>query len=280
MYMRNSRPLSASEEVLLKIYGERNTGTNYLAELAERNLCASLLPGRVDDGDTLTQFTRRLSRLLPSLTHHWHEAARDRFFDATFAENLGWKHMNPDPARIGPEAMASVRFLMVVKNPYAWLLSFHQRPYHVGARQTRFEDFLNRRLTVMQRRENIGSEPLTPVEVWNRKMCGYQALLDAADHAVIARYEDFLADEAATLKKVARVLGIAIRDRHLSVPEGIKRNDMEKPRTDYVEYYLREYWREKLTPAALEIINAQLDPNVVSRLGYVIIDEGELPARS
>ncbi len=97
---------------------------------------------------------------------------------------------------------------------------------------------------------------------------------------MIARYEDFLRDEQATLVQVAATLGIATRDRHISVPEGIKRDDVEKPRTDYVAYYLQEDWREKLTPAAVEIINARLDPDMVSRLGYDMIAAEDLRAGS
>jgi hypothetical protein len=274
--MRNPRPFTSSGEIALKIYGERNTGTNYLAMLTEHNLCARVLPGRVDDHDTLTQLTRRLSRFLPALTHRWHEAARDRFFEASFNDNLGWKHMNPDPDRIGPDALASVRFLMVVKNPYAWLLSLYQRPYHVGARDTRFEEFLQRHLMVMQRRENIGPDPLQPVEIWNRKMRGYMRLREEADHAVIVRYEDFLTDEMGTLERVAAELGIAMRDRYVPVLEGVKNDDMEISHTDYADYYLSESWRRKLSPEALEIINAMLAPEIVEAFGYEIIDSANL----
>ncbi len=269
--MRSTKPFSSSDDVALKIYGERNTGTNYLAALADLNLQAQVLPGRVDDGDLRTIFTRRLRRFMPGLTHRLHETARDRFFEATFARNLGWKHMNPDPERIGPEALASVRFLMLVKNPYAWLLSLFQRPYHVGAQDSDLERFLTRRLPVMEQRENLGPRPLLPAEVWNRKMRGYARLQQAATHAVIARYEDFLADEAATLARVAADLGIAKRDRHVPVSEGVKREDGTVSHRTYADYYLRECWREKLGPATLDIINETLDPEIVSLMGYEMI---------
>ena len=268
------------DDVALKIYGERNTGTNYLTALMEQNLCAEILNGRVDDKDLLTQLTRRLHRFMPSLTHRLHEAARDRFFEATFARNLGWKHMNPDIERIGPEALASVRFLMVVKNPYAWLLSLYQRPYHIGAKDVCFDDFLNRHLGVMQKRENIGPDPLSPVEVWNCKMRGYQMLQAAAPHAIIVRYEDFLTDEFATLERVADRLNIALRGNYEPIGLGVKRDDHEVSTGDYVDYYLNERWRDKLSAKALQKINAVLDPKLVKQLGYQVVsgDVAEQPA--
>lgn len=272
--------IHASRPVTLKIYGERNSGTNYLSALVGQNLDVTLLPGRVSDQDVLTRITRRLNRFLPA-THGWHEAARDRFFEATFARNLGWKHMNPDPERIGAEALASVRFLMVVKNPYAWALSLYKRPYHTALREGEsFEEFLVRPLAVMARRENIGLRPLTAPEVWTCKMKGYLALDAAAAHAVIERYEAFLEDEEAALDRVAGALGVTRCDRHQPIEAGVKQADRAVSQADYASYYLQEQWRAHLSPAAIEAINARLDPDLVARLGYQLLspEEGQSPA--
>ena len=141
----------------------------------------------------------------------------------------------------------------------------------MGEQAESFEAFLTRRLPVMEQRENIGAVPLPPVEVWNRKMRGYARLEQAAAHAVIVRYEDFLVDEAAALERAAAALGIAMRPRHTPVPEGVKRDDRTLSRSDYAAYYLAEGWRGKLSKEALEIINAALDPDIVARFGYEII---------
>ena len=269
-----------SDRVALKIYGERNTGTNYLTELAEKNFNADVLPGRVEGTDLRTKLTRKLRRLMPSLTDGLHEASRDRFFEKTFARNLGWKHMNPALERIGPEALATVRFLMLVKNPYAWLLSLYRKPYHVGGRDTQFEAFLDRHLPVMELRENIGSEPLLPVEVWNRKMRGYLALKDAAVHAVIMRYESFLVDEVAALRQVAADLEIPVREQFVPVGQSATQSGWNVSRSDYADYYLQERWRENLTEGAVRLINARLDQGFVAQMGYTLIDPEALCDRA
>ena len=276
MFMTSPKSSGSTGEVALKIYGERNTGTNYLTLLAERNLCARILPGRVVDSDLRTVLTRRLRRLVPGFAHQMHETARDRYFEATFSDNLGWKHMNPSVERIGAEALSAVRFMMIIKNPYAWLLSLYQRPYHVGGSGDSFEAFLDQPLPVMEQRENIGPDPLRPVEVWNRKMQGYETLRRAARHAVIVRYEDFLIDETAALELAAARLGIPVRDRHEPVEDGVKQSDQNVTHEDYVRYYLEERWRHKLSAAALEKINATLDAEFVKRLGYDLlrVDDG------
>lgn len=265
-----------SERVALKIYGERNTGTNYLTELTERNLIAHVLPGRVAGSDLRTRLTRRLRALAPSMMDRLHEAARDRYFEATFSENLGWKHMNPSIERIGPEALANVRFLMLVKNPYAWLLSLFNQPYHVGGRDGAIEVFIKRRLPVMERRENVGTDPLLPVEVWNRKMRGYLALQEAATHAQIVKYEAFLSDEEATLREVAEKLGIAVKATVTPVAQGVKDADRDVPHSAYADYYLNERWQAKLTPGAVEQINEGLDADLVARMGYQMLSPDDI----
>jgi hypothetical protein len=260
------------DHLKLKIYGERNTGTNYLAELVQRNMDVDVLPGLVPWFDVPAMMTRKLRRLLPQAADQIHERARDRYFKATFERHLGWKHMCPAPDMMSEAVLRDVRFLMVLKNPYAWLLSLHSKPYHVGGMDERFEDFLDRFLPVMETRENIGSEPLPAVEVWNRKVRGYFALEAAARHAVMVRYEGFLADEEATLTRVADDLDIPRRSHFLSVPRGVKRGDRDRTQIDFAAYYLEERWRDKLSADAIRRINSLLDGELVVRLGYQLID--------
>lgn len=265
-------PDAVTDRRILKIYGERNTGTNYLTELFRRNTDVDILTGKVPRSDVRSMMTRHLRVLMPVVADHLHEWARDRYFEATFNSNLGWKHMSPAPDRMSARTLQNVRFLIVVKNPYAWLLSLYARPYHVGGKDRRFESFLERHLPVMEVRENIGADPLQPVEVWNRKVRGYLELMAVAQHAQVLRYEDVLADEVGTLRQAAAALGLPLLEGFEGVSHGVKEADRARPQADYVDYYLHERWRDKLTVGAVERINALLDPRLMRRMGYEIID--------
>src|SRR4030067_624538 len=70
---------------VLKIYGVRNTGTNYLHQLVESNLDVELLPGVVPLS------VLRLRRFLPN-TEFFNEMVRDLYFIVSYRKNLGWKH--------------------------------------------------------------------------------------------------------------------------------------------------------------------------------------------
>lgn len=262
-----------SGEVRLKIYGERNVGTNYVEALIAQNLRVSVLPGRVPSSDLRTQLMGQLKRVLPGV-EAWHEAARDRYFDQHFNRDLGWKHMCPAPERIGASGLAEVRFVIVVKNPYSWLLSLFRSPYHVGGRDADFETFLHRRLPVMETRENIGARALTPVEVWNRKGQGYLALQAAAARAIIVPYEDFLRDEAAIIARIADRLEIARRPDFQSIASGVKRSNRSITREEYVDYYLNERWKADLSAENIRNINSLLDPALMAALHYDFLPAG------
>ena len=103
--------------VAVKVYGERNTGTNYLEKLVTANLDAYILSGIVPRRDPVTFVTRNLRALKPELFAGWHEKARDWYFARNFSRDLGWKHMCPDVGRIGAEHLGKTRFLMLVKEP-------------------------------------------------------------------------------------------------------------------------------------------------------------------
>ena len=262
--------MAMSREIPLKLYGERNTGTNYIETLLAKNLQVSVLPGRVPNSHLPTMLTRYARNVIPD-GDHWHEWARDRYFRLNFKDNLGWKHMCPSPERIGAARLAQVRFIMVLKNPYAWLLSLFRNPYHVGGRDDNVLNFLDRRLPVMEMRENTGPEALTPVEVWNRKGRGYLALREVASHAMLVQYEDFLRGEDQMIGVICAELGLTRTEALQSVPSGVKRGDRDTSHTKYVDYYLDEAWRSELTPEAIAKINTRLDPELTETFGYHMI---------
>jgi len=90
---------------LIKIYGERNTGTNYVGELIALNLAVRQVPGIIPDG------VRRIHQTLPG-----REWVRDLYFACTGWHNLGWKH---GLAREGWPRRRGLALVTITKNPYA-----------------------------------------------------------------------------------------------------------------------------------------------------------------
>ncbi len=246
----------------IKIYGERNCGTNYLEQLIRRNLEVAILPG------VAPAWLRRRFRNHPRLR----ERAIDAYFYATFGRNLGWKHMLAPPLwrlerSIRP--LSQTHFLFLVKNPYAWLLSLHRHPYHHPNPANNFSDFIRTAWPTLGR-ENVGREPFpNPVVMWNQKNASYLALARDVEGQII-RYEDLVADPEAMLHTIASV-GLAWRGETFTPVWASAKHESGRDFGYYQDYYLNERWRELLTPTDIDIINRSLDPNLCRALGYDIL---------
>lgn len=247
----------------IKLYGERNTNTNYLSKLIDLNLQVSQLPGVVPP--KLVKLEARLGVK---------ERIRDWYFAATFGRNLGWKHMRAKTAEelrhYRVVRNGAVSFVTITKNPYSWLLSLHRRPYSDQVPEgISFEDFLQMRwLTVG--RGNLGRRVLgSPVELWNLKNASYLEL--SRDFPTVhLSTESILAKPAEVIDRIASTLEIP-RKGETFVDHQRSTKDWSKDANYYRDYYLNERWREKLSPAAIELINARLDTSLLERLGYNLL---------
>ena len=247
---------------LVKIYGERNTGTNYVSALIALNLAVRELPGVIPAG------IRRIHQMLPG-----REWVRDLYFACTRRHNLGWKHgLATTPKRLAREdrhRRQSLAFVTVTKNPYAWLLSLHRRPYHPthpGALD--FETFLATPWRTVGR-DNMHRVTLkSPVELWNTKNRSYLELAPANTLNTI--YETTIRDPQAFIDDVVDRFGIRRSTASFRNHE-VSTKDRTKDFGFYRDYYLNERWKDELTDAAISAINRRLDKDLVSRFGYEIL---------
>ncbi|MEW6079401.1 MAG: hypothetical protein AB1724_16465 [Thermodesulfobacteriota bacterium] len=243
----------------IKIYGERNTGTNYLGRLIDLNLNARQLPGVVPP------FISKLQKILPG-----NEIIRDLYFSLSFSSNLGWKHTRVSPAALktSPLVNSNLVILTVTRNPYAWLLSLYRRPYHQRyADNPSFETFLQRPWKTT-RRDNTGRILKNPVELWNIKNNAYLGLQGLA--ALNLTAEGILADPAGVMKQISGRFSIPRRtDRFVDHERSTK--DRGKDVHYYRDYYLNEKWKSDLSAGALAIINEFVDRRLMDYFGYQIL---------
>jgi hypothetical protein len=240
----------------LKVYGERNTGTRYLAQLVAANLEVRLLRGSAP---------RMVGWLGPDS-----EAMRDWYFRLTVRSNLGWKHRLPpsadDPVLLG-DRVRQVGFITVVKNPYSWLLSLMRRQYSSGRTYASIEELVTSPWTAVGR-ECSPPQFANAVEMWNLKYAACLALPGA--RTVNLRYEDLLEDPATQVERIASRFSLPRRHATFTnVESSTKRSSQSFD--DYRRYYLEERWRAKLTEREFALIGERLDPAVMSAYGYDIV---------
>jgi hypothetical protein len=249
-------------ERLIKIYGERNTGTNYLSQIIRLNLKAKQLPGVVD--------TRRVD-----LTRRtWdREAQIDAYFESDYEKTLGWKHTCPKPAdELNTYPLVAedlIVFLTVTKNPYSWLLSLHRNPYHQHyVQKPDFETFLSLPWRTVGRdntRENVAN----PIELWNLKNASYLRL---PHHLTLnLTSEQIIIDPRSIIETIHQNFSIDKRRVQFSNYSHSTKSD-KKDHNYYRDYYQNEKWKEQLSDRAIETINAHLDRELLDIFGYKLVD--------
>lgn len=180
-----------------------------------------------------------------------------------------WKHgvvEQPDRTWNG----AAARFVLCVKNPYAWLVSCYRyfqaahgadgtvAPQFRADPSMSFEEFV------------LGPsyEFETPVHRWNAMHRHWLGRLPP-DRTAVVRHEDEVADPVAVLEAVRRKLGLRPSCPRL---EGIQaRVDVRATlgaRFDVTYYRERAYLRE-FTPALAARADGLLEPEVLGFFGYV-----------
>lgn len=260
----------------IKIYGERNTGTNFVQRLITRNFDCEVVPGTLVEARPgyRDQFEQRLEADMPDPAMRL--VARQGLMDQLFAANrwgtLGWKHAVPPVEDIAasPDRERTL-FICVVKNPYAWALSFFRRPYEAFSltEPSRLLDFV-RQPWVTTARDNTPLILDSPIELWNHKVDGYQRLTRTAT-TLIVRYEDLLDEPAQVLDQVAQFLNRS-RDSYEVPQQAVKKLDEgKKDYAFYRDFYLNQRWRAELTAADIDAINVFLSEQVVTATRYELL---------
>ena len=245
----------------IKIYGERNTSTNYVEKLLEQNVDIDILPSVVPD------YVRTIQNKLSS-----RELVRDIYFKFTFNRNLGWKHSCVLPEKTLKKCSLvneKLLFVTITKNPYSWLLSMYRKPYHQYYKsKPSFEEFLQKPWKTVGR-DNVGVRQLaTPVELWNAKNCSYFELDNFK--VIHTKSEELLEDPEALINKVNLHLGNPLNGaKFRDVLHSTK--EKSKDRTFYQDYYLNEKWKSKLKRKHINLINLHLDKSLMGQFGYDIL---------
>ena len=241
---------------VIKIYGERNTGTNYLLKLLRRNLEVDLLRGVVP------WYVR--------IPFPQSELARDLYFAVTSRWNLGWKHcLAPLPAAVRALRGHSdnLLFVTLTKNPYSWLLSLYRHPHHYRRELGTFQQFLTAPWATVRREKTVSEYP-NPIIMWNEKNTAYLRLAAEMPTANL-KYEDLLADPEQTLVQLATRYSIKrSRPDFANVIASTKEREGAKDFSYYQNYYLHEQWRAELQALALHTINKYLDFDLMRQFGY------------
>jgi len=242
----------------IKIYGERNTNTNYLEQLIRLNLDAEQVSGVVP------YYIKTIQKILPGK-----EWLRDGFFSVTPQRNLGWKHSRVMSVQELKNFKPDVCFISITKNPYSWLLSLYRKPYshQCSGRKPDFTTFLRTPWKTVAR-DNCNSMLANPIELWNIKNASYLQLESL--NGLNITTESTVQDPEAVIAKISRHFSIdRLSSRFLNYEQSTK--DSGKDFAYYQDYYLNERWQDKLSEQAASIISGAVDRKLMRHFGYEVL---------
>ncbi|OQY30671.1 MAG: hypothetical protein B6I38_07025 [Anaerolineaceae bacterium 4572_5.1] len=246
---------------LIKIYGERNTNTNYISKLISLNLDVQEAPG------VAPRWVLRLQNKLPG-----DELVRDIYFRLAYKNTLGWKHTRVKPAADLKKYRIvnnNLSFVTITKNPYSWLLSLYRRPYHqYYSGKPSFEDFLQTPWKTIAR-DNIQKPVNNPMEMWNLKNASYLHL-PREFSALNITTESIFVNPADVVDLISSKLSIEKSSAEFIDYEKSTK-DKSKDTYYYRDYYLNEKWKTQLSSEAIAIINDSIDKNLMAHFGYTVL---------
>ena len=141
--------------IQVKVFGERNTGTNFVQRLLSsqqdiqlvmgapnkwiapiRNIVKARVLGVASDQHLLKERVQRKNQVSQSVLRHRsipQDIVWSAYFGWTQHRNFGWKHRNLDEHTLKQsKKFRETKFLCLVRNPYQWLISMRRRPYGLG----------------------------------------------------------------------------------------------------------------------------------------------------
>lgn len=256
---------------LVKIVGERNTGTNFVEDIIRSNFSVEICPGNLPRH--ITRAYRFAYKYFPySVARRLVENDRDRRFDTLFDRYAGWKHARmPNLPKTRARYPEGLGFIAITKNPYAWLQSLYRHPYqgthHSPAHQLSFSEFLRTPWPTV-RREYGPAEYANPVQMWNDKVASYESL-HSYGPALILPYEGVITDIEAFVRTVARSFDLPEPAQVQVRADSTKKDG--RSTADIVQYYLSGAWADSLLPEDLDFINRELDHSLCEMFGYTLI---------
>jgi hypothetical protein len=199
--------------IYAKVYGERNTGTNYLQNLLQTNFAVHCL----QSNNPVHEYARIVGRELPKKDRGpLRSAIVDLDSRRTMLSDFGWKHGAPpiEEIRCATHARHTL-FVCVAKHPAAWLRSLAQRPYNpIQPVPDDFSEFI-RHSWQLTTRDNLPEyDCIEVVDLWNMKNAAFQKLRSVAAKCLVIPYEALLQDPARFLQQVSAHL-VSKRDEHV-----------------------------------------------------------------
>lgn len=257
------------KNIYVKIYGERNSGTQYLHRVIDKNFTCKIL----EHG--YTSPFRNIPVYLQHIPRDDRLVASQRIQDIDnkrlIHSDFGWKHGNPHLEAIKTAQHRNLTlFLAMTKNPYFWAKSFYERPYANLSTKAKglFSDFLISPWVPSDRDNTSMIFYDNPIHMWNEKVGSARQLESHVSCFEFIRYEDMLMSFEPTLKRIGRTLYRA-GNKWENVTSSPKGDPLSF--ADYQQKYSPARIPEIMSRKDILFITEQLDAELMRWCGYELV---------
>lgn len=207
------------------MFGERNTGTNFLNELLRQNTCSIVL-----ENSSNAQAKARLARLR-GLDKTAREFAIERLIDLerrkNFLMDYGWKHANVavKALQMSPR-FSETAFLFLIRNPFKFILSMYKRPYNLFPKPSgSMGEFIASPLIANVRDGLMDDYLESPVDLWNKKVASYYRALKMLPGQSISIFYEKLVDSPGQELARLKLLGVNLVEEPYKIPSQSTKGD-------------------------------------------------------
>lgn len=247
----------------IKIFGERNTGTNALTKILKDNSHSFIHPGTMAELDVQTlELTNNLKKIGASVAEI--ETLIDGTFEGRLIEEM-WKHSATYPN--ADNIPSDTHFVFMVRHPISWFFSFYKNPYHCLIEQPKSQlGFYDCDWKTVGR-DNLPQKFYKPVELYAEKLKSYRSFIDLLDEDktryTILNFEDMILDQKSCFDKLSNYLTIpALRFKELRKSTKNSKKDLNF----YRQYYREEKWRDEIDATLLN--SFEFDKVLLAWLNY------------
>jgi hypothetical protein len=218
----------------VKVFGERNTGTNFLNQLLTRNTDLQVLGhGNNDNARRKLKEIRQSAVRIGSADKFSPQVNRlilNRLIDEErkleYLDNFGWKHSRVlvDELEKSPHK-SSTLFVFLVRNPWRFVSALHRRPYNLFPAprpDSNISCFIDSQFLANER-DNMPSLIVDgPVEFWNKKVKSYFDCCEVFDNAIVCYYENIVTAIDEFMAVISPVCNVS---KEIKIPIDSTKND-------------------------------------------------------
>lgn len=181
-----------------------------------------------------------------SCTNYVENLMKKNFSVQLFINKHGYKH--------GFQVKGNHNILLCLKNPYAWLTSFHR----LYGENITFKDFIQQPWILR------GREFSYPILYWNEFNTHWLPKSKA-----IAKHENLIENLEKTLQQLESELGLKRKGEIVDMQGWANHRGGDSGKSFDASYYTKKKYLEEYDHQSLEFTNNHLDQNLMSKLRYI-----------